>query len=159
MAEHQLAARLDQIRAGKEDSDSDKEDEDDDTAAAAGEEGEEGQLAGASSSREEAGGGGGRFRGVSRCKRTSKWKAQISLGGKHKDLGRFDDGEEAYDGEARKHYDEETLPMQSFYGGFNFSEEEEDAAEEEGGSGSGGGRGSRSGAVAVHTNPCCQFLM
>jgi len=67
-----------------------------------------------------------RFRGVYWHKQiggTSKWTAQIRLSGKSKNLGSFDDEEEAahaYDAEARKHFMEETLPRQSQSGGFNF---------------------------------------
>ena len=42
--------------------------------------------------------------------------------GKVKNLGHFDDEKEAaraYDAEARKHYDERTLPRQSLFGGSN----------------------------------------
>ena len=54
---------------------------------------------------------------------TVKWKAKLSLGGKGKSLGAFNDEHEAaraYDTEARKHFTEETLQMQSKYGTFNF---------------------------------------
>jgi len=61
------------------------------------------------------------YRGVSWQMREGQWVAQISVEGKHKSLGTFDNEEEAaraYDDEARKHHDEETLPMQRHYGSF-----------------------------------------
>jgi len=64
-----------------------------------------------------------RFRGVSWDKRSSKWYASISLTGKAKHIGSYlgeREAARAYDAEARKHYDEESLPGQKQHGGFNF---------------------------------------
>ena len=63
------------------------------------------------------------FRGVNWDAKSSKWKAQLKVGGKTKSLGHFEDESKAaraFDEEARKHFTEETLPLQGQRGGFNF---------------------------------------